>query len=338
MSEPTNHPDEPEVIARLLRLAGPRPEAAVEVRERVHDAVRARWLEKVKARRRRVGLTWLVAAAAAAAGIALMVEVGNRGSGVAPPIHEIPAAALVFSIGSVQDAGGAAIQAGAEIQPGTVVKTGDDARAALRLANGAAVRLDVGTRVTVVSGAALDLAQGRVYVDTRLTTDPLRRIEIRTEFGVLRDIGTRFEVRVQDAELRVRVRQGIVRLDRKAGSHDVQSGAQLNVKPGGGLAWGNVTPYGEEWSWILEAAPAFELEGRVLSEFLDWISSETGLSVTFTDQSIEREAHRIVLHGSVAGVRPDQAPGVVLPTCGLGHRVVGDTLIVGPAVAGGGGG
>jgi hypothetical protein len=87
---------------------------------------------------------------------------------------------------------------------------------------------------------------------------------------------------------------------------------------------------------VLETAPGFEIEGRTLAEFLGWVSSETGLTVRFEDDSIEQGVNGIVLHGSVAGIRPDKAPDVVLPTCGLSHRVVRNTLIVGPAKGAGG--
>jgi len=161
-----------------------------------------------------------------------------------------------------------------------------------------------------------------------MATDPTRHLEIRTGFGVLRDVGTQFEASQQDAGLRVRVRQGVVQLDHQGRSHEVRSGAELTVDGRGGATWGTVSPYGDEWSWVLDAAPAFVLEGSTLDDFLDWVSSETGLKVTFADEAAGLDAGRIVLHGSVAGVRPDQAPDVVLPTCGLRYEIAGDTMII----------
>ncbi len=222
------------------------------------------------------------------------------------------------------------MHAGGAVPAGTTLSTSGSGRAALRLADGVSVRLDVGTRVVIRDGATVRLEAGRVYVDSGPAGNPSRRLEIRTGFGVLRDVGTQFEVSLEDDGLRVRVREGVVQLDRAGQSHEVRSGAELAVDGGGGLTWGTVAPYGDAWSWILDAAPGFDLEGSTLDRFLGWVSGETGLTVSYTDDAIRRDAGRIVLHGSVAGVRPDQAPDVVLPTCGLEYRIVGDNLVISP--------
>jgi len=335
MREPEYGPEESELIARLLRLAGPRHEAPAGVRERVRRAVHARWLERTGVKRRRRRLVWLTGSLAAAAAVASVVMLGGGLLRVTPPPAAGPAATVVVSVGPLRAGDGAALSPGSAIAPGTVLSTGGDVRAALHLADGASVRLDAGTRVVVRDGSTVRLEKGRVYVDSGMASDPSRQLEVRTGFGVLHDVGTQFEVSVRDDGMQVRVRQGVVRLDRDDRSHEVRSGAQLAVDGRGGLTWGTVPPYGDAWNWILDAAPGFELEGSTLESFLGWVSSETGLTIAFTDDDVRRDAGRIILHGSVAGVRPDQAPDAVLPTCGLEYRIVGDSLLIGPAGAGG---
>ena len=46
----------------------------------------------------------------------------------------------------------------------------------------------------------------------------------------------------------------------------------------------------------------------------------------FTDRELEARSSAIELHGSIAGLTPDQAPAAVLPTCGLSHRLQGGVL------------
>lgn len=345
MTEPTNPQretggrghEEDETIAGLLRLAGPRPDASTEVKERVREIVHARWRQGVVARRRRGPLAWLAGTLAVAAVLVLAVMLETRRGGLEIPARGEPAGILILNAGVVRGPGGEVLAPGSEIPAGATLETAGNARAAFHLLDGATVRLDERTRLTLTGRSELKLERGTIYVESGLSKLKTGAIRIDTGTGIVRDLGTRFEVRVQDGELRVRVRQGIVSLDREGGSREIPSGTELILDQAGGSRTAIVPPRDPGWNWILAVAPEFEMEGRTLGEFLDWVSTETGMSVRFADASIERGARAIVLHGSVAGLRPDQTPGVVLPACGLSHGVIGDTLIVGRGPVTGGG-
>jgi len=157
MREPANNPEESELIARLLRLAGPRPDAPADVKERIRHAVHARWLEQGRARRRRRRAVWLAGALAAAALVTIVVLAGRttRVEAPAPPVG--PAATVVLSAGPLRGADGAAVPVGGEVPAGAVLQTGEDGRAALQLGDGASLRMDVLTRVTVHDGSTIRL-------------------------------------------------------------------------------------------------------------------------------------------------------------------------------------
>ena len=70
------------------------------------------------------------------------------------------------------------------------------------------------------------------------------------------------------------------------------------------------------------------MEGHTLESFLGWVTRETGLEATFVDAAVAESAPDVVLHGSIEGLRPDQALEAVLPTCGLQHRVSGGNLMI----------
>jgi hypothetical protein len=57
-------------------------------------------------------------------------------------------------------------------------------------------------------------------------------------------------------------------------------------------------------------------------------SREQGLRWEYSDSSIKPRAERIVLHGSVDGLTPEETLDAVLPTCGLTTRRDADRLIV----------
>ncbi len=322
-------PEDGEVIGRLLRLAGPRPGAPREMEERVKGVVHERWRESVSARRRRRALFWSAGSLAAAAATVVAVGVAGRRSGQAPPQAGDPAGTVLLATGLLRGPEGTALTPGSDVDRGAALETAADSRAAIRLSGGASIRLDRATRVTLEGDSLLDLERGAVYVDSGgAAVEGV--VAIRTGLGMVRDVGTQFEVRVQDRGLKVRVRDGIVHVDRRGDVREVASGIQLTLDEIGEARFEPVARHGPDWEWVLDVAPRFELEGRTLGAFLAWVSSETGLRVTFSAELAGRDVTGIVLHGSVAGLRPDQAPEAVLPTCGLSHRVDGDTLVVGP--------
>ena len=66
------------------------------------------------------------------------------------------------------------------------------------------------------------------------------------------------------------------------------------------------------------------MEGKTLGAFLDWVSREGAWTVTFADRRLSEAARATVLHGRpdlLKGLTPAEALDVVLPTCGLRHRV-----------------
>lgn len=331
-------------IAWLLRLAGPRPAAPAEHAERVRQAVRDAWREEMTRRRRRRRRRWAAAVtlpvAAALAVAVLLTGRGDPESAVqpetaAPPVEVAQVEALAGRVHRALPgddvAVGALLVAGETLTSGTALTTAGDGRAALRLASGPSLRLDVGTRVRLVTATVLSLERGAVYVDSgRSADDPGPAVEVRTGLGVVRDVGTQFEVRLDaaDSRVRVRVREGRIHLDRGDRSWRADAGAELRVASDGSLHRGEVPLSGPEWAWILRVSPPFALDGSRLDTFLGWVVRETGWQLAFADRRIADQAPEITLHGTIDELRPDQALDAVLPTCGLRYRIDGDRLVI----------
>ncbi len=330
-------------IGELLRLAEP-PAISPERMERHRQLARAHWQRKVRARaRRRRSIYGLAAAAVIGLAIGLwQVSRHEEPVSLAPMTAPTdrptagPVARLATLAGPVRhqtdgatreipDSSGL-LQAGDEIHAGTVLETARDSRAAFRLAGGHELRLDVDTCLRLVSDRVLALERGALYVDSRESPGSL---EIRTPLGTARDIGTRFEVRLDDASLRVRVRDGRVAVDRDGQIHEAGRGAELTLDSYGALARREIEVYGPEWRWSLEVAPAFDAEGRPISELLDWVTRETGWRLRL-DPAVARGAATVTISGSIKGLPPDQILNVILPTTGLKHRVEDGELIVEP--------
>jgi hypothetical protein len=314
-----------ETVARLLRLAGHRPtlpewDAAV-----VKRAAKDEWRRKVRSRARRT-LVLRAGGLLAAAVLALVLGLRLRDSSPAP--QEAPPAATIEAImGSVRVLPPPGGEDRKTIFAGTVVETSGD-RAALRLAGGAALRLDADTRLELVSAAVLSLDRGAVYLDSG-PEGGAGGVEVRTPLGVARDVGTQFEVRYEPAgALRIRVREGAVDLGRGDGSERAAAGDELVVDADGAVARGQVPGFGPGWDWVLESAPAFAIEGRPLRELLDWFAREGGRELRFAGAAAAELAATSILHGSIAGSAPEQGMASLLRSNGLTYRFDGGELIV----------
>ena len=316
-------------LEALLRLAGRRPTAADDVTRHAFEVTHREWHRVLDRRRSRraLGLTALLAAAALAAGVGLR---GQRAVETEPgPRLPPPVAATVEGAGGAlrlvppsDEAEGLALGVGDTLTVGETLESGADSRAALRLANGSSLRLDRASRVRFETPTLVVLESGRLYVDSGLAASSPDPVSVRTELGLVQEIGTQFEVRVAPDGLRVRVREGIAALERGGAVYETHGGGELTMAEDGGVTRRRLPPYDDEWTWVVEVAPSFELEGSRLGDFLAWVGRETGRRVRFASTALERGSSDTVLHGSVEGLTPVQALQAVLPTCGLESRRV----------------
>lgn len=323
-------------IARLLRFAGPRLAVPAERAMRVRAAVHQEWRDSIRSRSRIQAYLMTGAGLAAAAALALAIGLTIRSTEVAPPSPLTPAATVdtvsgvVLSLGQEDDSEttGARLAVGDTMFSGSAVRTDPGGRAALRLAGGQSLRLGYGTLVRFVSEREVVLTAGRLYLDSGASDEPSSSVLVHTPFGMVEDVGTQFEVNVGEVGVRVRVREGLVSLEREGQTFEAAAGVELNMADDGSLTRASVPVFGSQWHWVLEIAPPFELEGSRLESFLGWVARETGWQLIYADSELEASTGNTVLHGSIAGLRPDQALEAVLPTCGLVYREEGGRITI----------
>jgi FecR-like protein len=326
----TEQPPSDSDVSRLLRLAGRRPAVPAEVAARVHQAVRARWQDALAHRRRRRNLARAGLAAAAAVAVFLLAP-----RPAPPPPVPALAATVERVVGGglrMEGAGTAVLPPGARVPVGAWLETAPDGRAALRVARGAAsLRLDLGTRLRVLTASEAWLERGAVYVESDGQTGTAA-LRIQTREGQVADVGTQFQVRASAGGVQVHVREGHVFVLGHSGRHEAGAGTRLEVA-GGEVRTTSAPGHGPAWAWVEEAAPEYDIEGRSLDAFLVWASRQTGLRVQFESERLERSARRTLLHGSSRGLTPSQAIEAVLPASGLLGRRQGSTLWIARAPA-----
>ena len=221
---------------------------------------------------------------------------------------------------------GEPIHAGAIVETGVAV-SGSANRASLRLAGGQSMRLDNGTRVRVASSSSVILERGAVYFDSAGAG-----LEVRTTLGVVRDIGTQFEVRLTsgsdaDTTLRVRVREGSIVLESRGEAHHAMVGEELTLDRSG-LRRSTIPINGPHWDWVLDTAPAPDVAAQPLQVFLDWVTREGGWTTRFADPATAEIAASTILHGDIRGLTPIEATEVVLSGSGLAYRLEADFLVI----------
>ena len=346
-------------VRLLLERSGSRPEVPPEDLAAIKRAFRAEWQEHLRRRQaRRFSLPgrlhldrrswdrrlWAVAAVLLAAlGIGWWLwSLGSPAAGGI--VARVEAAAGVVTVRAPHDDGDAAaarLAVGATIRAGSELETGGPGEgaathAALRLTDGTSLRLDAGSRVRLTSASVVGLERGAVYVDSGREPGSgesrRRAVAVRTPLGVATDVGTQFEVRLLDEEtMRVRVREGEVRIEGAGGSEasfTAVAGVELTLHADGSVTRERVAGHGSPWGWAVTAAPPFEIEGRRLEEFLDWLGHETGWKIRYADSQLEAQAGPSVLHGAVGHLSPHEATGVVLAGAGLEHEVVDGVLVI----------
>ncbi len=308
------------MVERLLHAAGPGPVIPADGADRVKDLIRPAWRAEVAARTRQRSRLWLGGLAAAAALLIAVVYLPSLRSDAPGPPQTTITVAVVDGALEVTPPGAnveflTADAAGAEIPPGALIRTRPGSRATLWLTPRRSLRIDSKTELRLDSEASLSLESGAVYIDAQNGGDSA--VEVRTALGTATDIGTQFEVRLGEGTLDVTVREGLVSLSRDGEEIRITQGVALSIDAEGEVRTGAVAAHDPMWAWTQEIAPTFEIEGRSVLAFLDWVSSETGLSIAFESAEVEQLAGTTTLHGSIEGLSPSQSPFVVLPSARL---------------------
>jgi len=329
-SPPPNDPATRDPIAALLQLAGPRPEVSAERTSRVQLAVREEWLDTLRLRQRktrRIRTTWVLAAAAVvAAGVGLSFLSRSPVPPTAPPVEVASVQTLIGEVNVVRsstDQGPVTspVRNRETIRTGEILETDIDGLAGLDLGDGRLLRVNHSTRFWFESPTVIRLETGTLYIDAGIGAVPAPDIAVETLMGTVYEIGTQFEVMQTTEDLRIRVREGAVDLERDNQRYRAEVGSQLLVDNGGKLSRKSVPVYGPDWNWILELSPRFELEGKTLDQFLLWVSRETGWAMHLSDRASAENTLSATLHGTLEGLRADEALEAVLPTCDLKYSV-----------------
>ena len=322
-------------VATLVRLAGRRQAVPQERAERVRAAAEAQWRHEVR-RRSRKRIVWIGVGLAAAASLILAIAIQvltvrngtPLGPGATIRVESLIGPAWIRSAGDGGTLRSRALEVGDEVPLESMLTTDDQGRAAILLASGHSVRLDGTTSIRLLDAASIALDEGAIYVDSGLEARSATPLDVHTPLGLIREIGTQFEIRLEDDSVRVRLREGAVIVQHDEQVHEVRVGTELALDPDGSVTRRELSPHGPEWEWIVDITPTLELEGRTARSFLDWVARERGWTLAFADEAVARSADQIELGGTVERLTLEQALDAVLPTCRMTYRVKDGVLMI----------
>lgn len=283
-------------LEALLKLAGERDQPSAEGVERARAAARLSWqraLDRAAAKPARARRRWMYALAAGLAALSTAVFWLRP-----PPTPPVTVAHMVKGEARVATR---LLSAGAPLHAGDELSTGGE-RAALGVGDALSLRLDRHTRLRFEGMGHVTLLAGAVYVDSG-GLNATAALRIDTPAGVVRHVGTQFQVHVRDGLTRVLVREGRVVLTAAGGAAlDLGAGDLAEVGRGRLDLQRGQPSSGADWEWAADVAPTFDIENRPLSEFLAWLAREQGWQLRYADGAVQSRAQEIRLHGSLSNL------------------------------------
>jgi len=184
-------------VEQLIRAAGSRLVPDADRTARVRASVEREWRAYRRARRmwRWTGVTvaLVIAAATAFFGVRPRLLIAPPAKPAAPA-HVATVAAAHGAVTMELAAGRTAVAAvGQTIAAGSNIRTNSTSRTTVTLVDGGELRIDTNTVATLVDARTIQLERGTIYLDSGVSTPG--SFTVRTASGIVRDIGTRFEIR-----------------------------------------------------------------------------------------------------------------------------------------------
>ena len=317
-----NQGNSDELFESLFKNAAARTQAPADDEARIRTALHTEWKQTTSRRRWRLLATGLATAASIV--IAIFIYTG----GVKDSHSQTPArmvASVVKQSGRVMSANSGTpestklLQAAEPLISGSLITTAHNARLAIRWLDGESLRLDVNTQLLLISETEIELFSGRIYIDTHADgnkPDIKNELTINTPFGRVQHLGTQYMTGLTDGSVIVSVRQGSVSVTGDNEESIAQGGQQLSISSKGKVSLAPITIYGDGWLWIEDISPGFTLDGRSMSDFLHWVSRESGRSLEYGSEAAETLARDTVMRGTV-DLQPMRALELMLQTSDL---------------------
>lgn len=311
-------------VARLMILAGPRAAIPAELQARVYAKTLEAWRNNQPVPGPVTRVLKIAMPLALAASILLAVTFLLR-----PGLVDAPLVGVIVRINVAPGTHAPSVRKGDTVRAGDTLHTADGTLLSILLPEGTSLRLASNTSLQLDEQRGFTLLAGEIYADSGHLVSGTSALEIRTGLGLITDVGTQFLVSYRDEVLNIAVREGRVDVRNTHATYATPAGSRLTLQAAGDVVRGDISATDNAWNWVVDVAPAFDIENRSLLEFLTWVSRETGKELIFTDKKSRDAAMTAVLHGSIRGFTPLEAVTSVVPTTALDYKIHETSIVVG---------
>jgi len=198
-----------------------------------------------------------------------------------------------------------------DISTNTQIKTSEGAYLTLQLQDQSELRIADNTELNF-SSKVIDLNSGQLYHDTdeSLQASPLT---IKTPYGEVQHVGTRYLVSNTQNQLQVAVRSGQVKITpHQFASQNTVNNKQLisqnqmiTINNQGEAHLSPISLHAPLWDWTFLAQEAFDLNDKSLYEFVQWYAHQTGMEIDW--QNLESPSKRVRLQGNIKNMTAEKA-------------------------------
>ncbi len=290
-------------IDELISTFGKRVMPDEQVMEKARLNVKTHWqasAKKQKRQRTRLTLMRMAASFVALAAVLFFIK-GNVFN-----IQPVNMGKVLFAQGSVQISDDKlnwhSLELSESIQTDSWIKTQEDSFINFALSDQSQIRLNANTTLHLDSLMQINLLKGEIYHDA--DTQNALQLVIKTPFGKVEHIGTRYAVTVNDSALIVKVRNGLVKLASDAITTTLEKGELLELNHQGQFVEKSITAYDDNWSWTKQAMSLAKINHQSLAQFVSWYAHENGLEVQWNN--LQNKAKHIELTGDFAQLSDEQ--------------------------------
>ncbi len=280
-------------IENLLKKVGPLQQPPEEMALRVRSKVHKQWRKETAARQKNRFRMSAAAAVIVAAGAIALFQSGQS------PDNDAYIARVdgrTETMMALSEDGKWNPVSSDRLLDGMEIKAQEPS--SITFAGGMNVRLNRDTDITLLSSNSVQLNSGSLYLDS-YDRPEAEAFQVLTAFGLAEDIGTQFMVSTDDGGWSVQVREGEVNVSDSGQQVTLAQGDKVSISTDDDISKATVAPYDASWRWTESSRPVYQLEGRKLGEYLDWVARETGKSVEYNSQEASEMATATTLHGSI---------------------------------------
>ena len=317
-----------EVLEALFSKVSSRKRAPQSVENEIREVLHGEW--KQQSRNRRLIKRTLGWAIAASVVLALFLSTSLLRQ-TEQDVQSLVLASVEKMTGNVfvQKAGGqnARLFDSVQVLAGNELSTAQGSRISLTWANGESIRVDENCRVTFISESEIELLSGRVYIDSAGARIKGKAFGIRTPSGLVSHVGTQYITGNAVGSVTVIVREGEVSFGSGEDKTVARQGQKLHISGDGDRTVTPIPVYGEDWQWIEQLAPPFNMDGRTMQLFLEWVGRETGRKIEYDSVETEFLAAQTQLHGKV-DFEPLRAMELILQTSDLTAQLKDGVILV----------